>query len=151
MKQMLRISEADSLGLHGMALLAGAGGGYRRTQELAERLSVSANHLHVVFRRLEKRGLVKSVTGPRGGYRLSRPSDEITLLEVYEALEGKFAPRDCLLGNRVCRGRECLLGDFLVRMNREFQNYLAGAKLSKFKHQYEKGNGGRHEKKNRKH
>ena len=152
MVELLRLSEADSMALHGMALLAEAGRGrrYWRTQEMAKRLQVSANHLHLVFARLEKQGLVESVSGPFGGYRLARPSREITLLEVYEAMEGKLDPRDCLRDNRVCHGRHCLLGDFLVKMNREFHDYLAGAKLSEFKHQYPEGNGGKHEKKNRK-
>jgi Rrf2 family protein len=150
MNQNIPINEADSIALHGMALLSNRGRRYTSGKAMAETLEVSFEYLHRVFNRLEKQGLVQSVTGPWGGYRLARPGGEITLLEIYEAMEGKLKPRDCLMENRVCRGRKCVLGDLLVRMNREFRQYLAGARLSEFKHQYPEGNGGKHEKKNRK-
>lgn len=45
---------------------------------------------------MRKAGLVTAVRGPRGGYRLSRPSDRITAGEVIRALEGPIAPVECL-------------------------------------------------------
>ncbi len=151
MDTMLRISEADAIALHGLALLAGRPGRRTMMKMIAETLEVSPHHLYKVMERLKQAGLVWGTPGPWGGYKLAKPSNEVTLLEIYEAMEGKLRPRDCLMENRVCRGRKCVLGDLLVRMNREFRDYLAGAKLSEFKHQYPVGNGGKHEKKHRKH
>ena len=46
-------------------------------------------------RKLREAGLVSSVRGAHGGYRLARPASEITMLEVVEALEGPIAPMEC--------------------------------------------------------
>jgi Rrf2 family cysteine metabolism transcriptional repressor len=59
----------------------------------AERLPLS--YLEHLAARLRKAGLVSSTRGARGGYRLAKPADEITLNTVVEALEGQIAPMEC--------------------------------------------------------
>ena len=59
----------------------------------AERLPLS--YLEHLVAKLRQAGLVGSVRGAHGGYRLGRPADEITMLDVVEALEGPIAPMDC--------------------------------------------------------
>jgi len=150
MNQLARISEADSLAFHGMAALANNENRFMSVKDISELLQVSYSHLRDVFRWLEKQGLLIGVTGPEGGYKLAKRSDEITLLEIYEAMEGKFKNRDCLLDKRVCRGKECVLGDFVRKMNGEFKEYLAKTRLSKFKGLYPSQKGGKNEKKGNK-
>lgn len=150
MDHMIRINEADSIALHGMAFLGCKPNQWVPGKAIAEALQVSQHHLHKVFRQLETQGLVRSIPGPWGGYKLAKPSEEISLLEIYEAIEGKFKPRDCLLEQRVCQGKECLLGGFLKKMNQEFRDYLTRTKLSEFRDLYPSKKGGRNEKKNHK-
>lgn len=59
----------------------------------AENLPLS--YLEHLVAKLRKAGLVSSTRGAHGGYRLSRPADQITMDEVVEALEGPVAPMDC--------------------------------------------------------
>lgn len=59
----------------------------------AENLPLS--YLEHLVAKLRKAGLVTSTRGAHGGYQLSRPAEEINLLEVVEALEGPVAPMDC--------------------------------------------------------
>jgi Rrf2 family transcriptional regulator, cysteine metabolism repressor len=53
-------------------------------------------YLEHLVARLRRAGLVDSRRGSRGGYMLARPSSEITMAEVVEALEGSIAPIECI-------------------------------------------------------
>jgi Rrf2 family protein len=59
----------------------------------AERLPLS--YLEHLVAKLRRAGLVTSTRGAHGGYSLARPTEEITMLEVVEALEGQIAPMEC--------------------------------------------------------
>src|SRR5688500_8022296 len=62
---------------------------------VAEAETLPLSYLEHLVARLREAGLVTSTRGAHGGYRLSRPADEITMLEVVEALEGPVAPMEC--------------------------------------------------------
>jgi len=126
---VFKVSEAASLALHTAAFLAGRPGEVVTTGEVASALDVSENHLSKVLQRLAKAGLVRSTRGPRGGFMLSRSPDDLTLLEVYEAIEGPLGTTNCLFGRPVCDG-ECILGDLLTDVNAQIRAYLTGTKLS---------------------
>ncbi len=128
---MLRISDAASLGLHAMALLAAeADRGQASVGRLAERLGVSAHHLAKVMQRLSKSGLVRSRRGPRGGFALGRAPSGIRLIEVFEAIEGPFPERCCMLEAPACQGDHCLLGGLLESVKQQFHRHLCQTRLS---------------------
>lgn len=129
MAHLLRISEAASLGLHACVLLAGQPDRDVPAHELAGEFEASEAHLAKVMQRLGKAGLVASTRGPKGGFRLARPAESITLLDVYEAVEGPVEPVGCLLGRPVCRGAGCLFGDFITEFDTRFRGYLATTTL----------------------
>ena len=56
---------------------------------VAERRGMPVQFLEQLFSTLRRSGLLTSYRGMRGGYTLSRPADEITVLEVVQALDGK--------------------------------------------------------------
>ncbi len=127
---MLRISDAASLGLHAMAVLASVDDSSKMSvTSLAKRLAVSDHHLAKVMQRLNKHGLVSSRRGPKGGFVLARPSDEISLLEVFEAIEGPLPNKTCLMNTRVCNGT-CILGDLLYSINRMVREHLENNTLA---------------------
>ena len=64
--------------------------------EIAAHDGLPLAYLEHLVARLRKAGLVDSRRGSRGGYMLARPSDEITMAEVVEALEGSIAPIECI-------------------------------------------------------
>ena len=130
MAGLLKMSEAVSLGLHAAALLADHDDGPCTTRRLAGRLEASEAHLAKVMQRLAKAGLVASTRGPRGGFVLAAPADEITLLEVYEAIEGPVEPTGCLFGAPVCGGKACIFGGVLSEVETRLRNFLAGTRLS---------------------
>lgn len=62
---------------------------------IAGRQEISLNYLEQLMAKLKKAGLVESVRGVNGGYRLARPADEISVGDVLRALEGDLIPVDC--------------------------------------------------------
>jgi len=129
MVNAFKVSEAASLALHSMAFLAEQRDGLVSTHEMASALRVSEAHLSKVLQRLARAGLVKSTRGPKGGFTLGRPRRKITLLEVYETVEGPLAVSDCLLGSRVCTGERCIFGGLLRTVGSQVKNYLAQTRL----------------------
>lgn len=63
---------------------------------LAEDMQVSADYLMQLFVRLRRAGLVKSVRGPRGGFKLSRPPAKITVGDIVRAVEGPVGLAPCV-------------------------------------------------------
>jgi Rrf2 family protein len=130
MAKMWKISEASSIGLHAMVLLASTRKPLVRTREIAEVLKVSEAHLSKVLQRLAKAGLVSAIRGPSGGFSLKKNPERITLLSVYEAIEGPLVPTTCLLDSPVCRGDKCILGGLVVEINKRLREYMAETTLS---------------------
>ncbi len=130
MSDILKISEATSLALHTMTFLVVNPEKLISTKKIASVLHVSETHLSKVLQRLARVGLVKSVRGPKGGFMLGRTADSITLLDVYETIEGPFVPSNCLLRTSICSGEKCILGELLKTVNTLVRDYLAGTRLS---------------------
>jgi len=136
MAEVIKFSEAASLGMHAMVLLGGEPGKVFSTGEMARKLEVSGAHLSKVLQRLTRAGLVKSVRGPKGGFVFERDNGDPTLLKVYEAIDGPLADSECLLGSPVCNRRGCILGDLLGNANKEVREYLSGTRLSELAYVY---------------
>jgi len=73
-----------------MAELARSGDRPVPIKELAERRGIPDQFLEQLFSTLRRDGLLTSHRGMRGGYTLSRPAEEITVLEVVQALDGRI-------------------------------------------------------------
>ncbi len=64
-------------------------------KQVAESQVIPENYLEQLVAQLRKAGLVESVRGPQGGYRLSRDPAEITIGEIIRLLEGPITLVDC--------------------------------------------------------
>ncbi|MBQ0822618.1 Rrf2 family transcriptional regulator [Microvirga sp. HBU67558] len=65
------------------------------SRDLAELQGISPGFLAKIFPKLEKAGIVAASEGARGGYRLARPAQDITFLEIVDAIEGNKPLFDC--------------------------------------------------------
>ncbi|MFH1538455.1 MAG: Rrf2 family transcriptional regulator [bacterium] len=130
---LLKISEAASLAIHAMALLTSGPGKSISVKEMASELTVSENHLSKVLQRLAKAGYVDSARGPKGGFTAGRKGTEITLLELYEEIEGALSDEGCLLDMKACREDACIMGSFVGKINAQVRDFLANTKLSDMK------------------
>jgi Rrf2 family protein len=85
----MRLSDGVEWGVHcGVLLGFVAPDGALPTARLAEYHGVPAAYLAKHLQAMSRAGLLESVQGPKGGYRLARPAAEITVLEVVEAIDG---------------------------------------------------------------
>jgi Rrf2 family protein len=114
-----------------MAVIAREPETVHATHGVATALGVSEAHLAKVMQRLTRAGLVNSVRGPKGGFVPAKSASDVTLIEIYEAIEGPFEPKGCLLKKPACNGTDCILGQLLANVNREMHDYLANTTLSK--------------------
>ncbi len=86
----MKFSTRTRYGLKALLLLAGRfGEGSMAVSQIAKEQEVSTPYLEQILNALKKKGFVKSVRGPQGGYVLARKPSEITLADLFTALEGK--------------------------------------------------------------
>ncbi len=85
----MRVSSKGRYGLAASVVLAQnyMSGSYLTVASLAEQLGISKIYLEQVFSQMKKAGLVSSVKGAQGGYRLAQPPQKITVLSILTALE----------------------------------------------------------------
>lgn len=130
-ESILKISDAATLGLHAVVILAQNKNKLVSVKEIATNLEVSANHLSKVMQRLNKGGYIESIKGFNGGFRLLVDPKNLTFLEIYELFDGKLKKSACLLPKKKCTGR-CVLGNLIESVNEQVREKFANTKLSDF-------------------
>jgi Rrf2 family iron-sulfur cluster assembly transcriptional regulator len=99
---------------------------------IAERQQISRPYLEQLFARLRRRGLVSSVRGPGGGYRLSRPAAEMSVADVVLAVDEPLRATRCKGAGPGCMkgGARCVTHDLWEETGRRIHDYLAGVSLA---------------------
>ena len=88
---MLAITSKSPYAVRALAELARSGGsGPVPIGEIARRRDIPVQFLEGLFATLRRAGILSSQRGVKGGYSFARPADELTVLEVVEALEGSL-------------------------------------------------------------
>jgi Rrf2 family transcriptional regulator, cysteine metabolism repressor len=90
------ISTKAQYGMRALVEVALGGDEPTSLKTVAERQNLSHQYLEQIFAVLRRAGIVESVRGARGGYRVARPLGEVPALEVVELLEGSVAPVTCI-------------------------------------------------------
>ena len=81
-------------------------------KSIAEEEDISEKYLSLIMIPLRSAGLVKSIRGAHGGYRLSREPSQINLYEIVDVLEGKISLVDCIEDPSSCvRASNCVTRD----------------------------------------
>lgn len=86
---------------------------------IAQRQEISEEYLEQIFSALRKSGIVESVRGAQGGYRLARPAEKITVGDILRVLEGSLSPVDCVQESNpvpCSRFEECVMKDVWAKM-----------------------------------
>jgi Rrf2 family protein len=86
---MISVTSKSRYAVVAMAELARSAGAPVPIAQIAERREMPVQFLEQLFSTLRRDGLLQSQRGVKGGYSLARPAEEITVLEVVQALDGK--------------------------------------------------------------
>jgi Rrf2 family protein len=87
----MRISERVDNAVRAMAELATSDGQPTKADAISRRQDISLKYLLDILRDLKRAELVRSKRGPDGGFTLSRPAEQITLADVFRAIDGPLA------------------------------------------------------------
>jgi Rrf2 family iron-sulfur cluster assembly transcriptional regulator len=97
---------------------------------ISERQNISLSYLEQLFSRLRRCGLVKSVRGPGGGYRIAKNLNQITVSEIISAVDELIDATQCG-GHENCRDeRRCMTHDLWSSLNVKILEYLSGVTLA---------------------
>lgn len=90
-----------------------------RVKEIAARQEISVKYMEQIVSLLVKAGFVKSVRGPQGGYRLTKPLRDYTIGSILRLTEGSLAPVECLEDevNQCPRAENCTTLIFWKKMD----------------------------------
>lgn len=97
---------------------------------ISERQSISLSYLEQLFSRLRRQGLVSSVRGPGGGYKLAKNYADISVAEIINAVDEQIDATQCG-GHENCRDEgRCMTHDLWATLNSKILDYLAGISLA---------------------
>lgn len=123
MNSVLNISEAASIAIHSLALIASAPSRINVSQ-LAQATHFSKNHIAKILQILAKKGYLSADRGPKGGYVLLKDAKSITLMEIYELIDGRIESVHCSVHDEGCPFSECVFGTLREQVSSELREYL---------------------------
>ena len=108
-----------------------SGGAAIPLKDVAARQNISVKYLEQIITPLSRAGLVQSVRGAGGGYRLAQPACTCTAGEILRVTEGSLAPIACLVNDTNCCDRQgtCSTLGFWQGMQRVVEQYADGITL----------------------
>jgi Rrf2 family protein len=95
---------------------------------IAEAMDIPEQFLGKIAHQLARSGIVQIVQGARGGFRLLRSSDELSLLNVVEATIGEIFLNDCLMNPGICRrSQACAVNRIWEKARKKLRGTLGDA------------------------
>lgn len=130
----MRFSTKSTYGIKALIKISKhSGDSFVSLASIAKSEKISPKYLEKIFSRLKKTSFLKAEKGTAGGYRLNKPPDKITVYDIIEALEGKFAPFHCVNNDRkiFCRSDcHCSINYELIKIQDSISESLKKIKLS---------------------
>lgn len=136
------LSKSCVYGLRATLYLAAIGDEeYISIGKISEDLDISRHFLTKILQELTAEELLESYKGPKGGVRLARGADDISLLEIVKAIEGPELFTECVLGLPGCgMQKPCPIHHEWMNYRNGLQEMLAGTSLKKVAEEGKAGN-----------
>ena len=127
----LELTRRADYAIRATICLAREGRGRRiPVSEIAQPMEVPKRFLPQIMQDLVQAGLVEGLPGRGGGYRLTHPPGEVSLLEVIESIEGDARRRTCVLSSSNCdEMRPCSVHDLFASAQDALLERLADATI----------------------
>ncbi|MCI9448793.1 MAG: Rrf2 family transcriptional regulator [Clostridiales bacterium] len=106
-------------------------GEYASVKDISDSQQISQKYLESITSVLLKANFVESRRGRTGGYRLTRPASEYTLLSVLKLTEGSISPVSCIDHEEVLCGRDehCIAYPLWLKLDSILENYLGSVSV----------------------
>lgn len=132
MSRLVHISEAASIAIHSLALIASSKVRLN-VKSIAQTLHISSNHLAKVLQVLAKYEYLESNRGPGGGFSIKKAAETVSMLEVYELIEGTLDCQFCGIETEQCPFISCVFGGKPDKLTKEFTDYMRATMISDLK------------------
>jgi Rrf2 family protein len=132
MAKVLNITEAVTIALHSMIIIANRPEKQVNVNVISNAINSSKFHVAKIMQKLVKEGFLGSHRGPSGGFYLRVKPDKLTLLQIYETIEGKIATTRCPIDHDTCPFSECVFEDLTVKMTNDFISFLESRTLADY-------------------
>jgi len=108
-------------------------------KDIARRQSICESYLENIFTLLRAAGILKSSRGRKGGFRLAKPPDEISMLDVVQILEGSVSLTACVDSLADCsRAAHCIVREVWRKSSDNLRKTLSSITLQELIEQYKK-------------
>ncbi len=130
----MQITRQADYAIRAVLYLSRLGTGRRAaTSQIAQEEHIPPSFLAKIVSQLSVAGLLTTSRGARGGVSLARKPDEITLLEVVEAIDGPILLNECVSENGTCPFKDnCPLQEIWVEAQRDLVNRLQSVTFGRF-------------------
>ncbi len=126
----MQLSPAAELAIRGTVTLASEyGNGPVTLDSICERRDLPKQYLVKIFGSLNRANIITTIRGKKGGYKLSRPPAEITLLDIVEAVEGPIAMNYCQQEPSQCQENTCPIRPLWTEIQTVVREKLASMSL----------------------
>jgi Rrf2 family transcriptional regulator, iron-sulfur cluster assembly transcription factor len=106
------------------------GGGPVSLADISRRQELSLSYLEQLFARLRRNGLVTSVRGPGGGYRLQRSGAEIFVAQIVDAVNESYEATACERKGGCQQGEVCLTHSLWNDLSEQIHSFLDAISLA---------------------
>ncbi len=129
---MIRLTKQTDYGIVLLCRLANCPDERLNAPELAQATRLPAPMVSKILKSLARSDVLDSQRGSRGGYQLARPSDEISVADIIEALDGPIAMTECIEEgpNECSHEASCRIRDNWQVINGAVRGALEGIRLS---------------------
>jgi len=136
----MQVSRELDYGVRAVVVLAANEGGILSKRRIAGEFGIPINFLAIILPKLVHRGIVESLPGPRGGYRLAQSADRITILDVVRAIDREFAFNRCLDAEYGCGyTKSCPVRPHWKKVQEDAESYLKSVTFDKLAEGFRKG------------
>ncbi|MDH5517794.1 MAG: Rrf2 family transcriptional regulator [Gammaproteobacteria bacterium] len=98
--------------------------------DISERQKISLSYLEQLFSKLRKNTIVSSTRGPGGGYRLTNPADQVSIVSIIIAVDETYRANGCS-SSEYCQGTtRCLTHDLWDELSDKIHGFLDGISLA---------------------
>ena len=122
---------------YGFRLAAQLASAYDREQLLPARVLAKDNHVSYaltckILQKMTHAGIVESVMGPKGGFRLAKQPEQVQFSHLIEAIQGPVVVNKCLLGGFKCPQKKCPARPKMAALQKQINGYLSELTLQEF-------------------